>query len=147
MEFGLSTILGVGSVDEGVVFGITGGRRFPDEKFVWDTLTDFMISSGPLKAMVNGMAPRGVDLFAYNWAKSVELEVRQFPADWDALGEFAGPIRNQQMIDDNKDMEVLLIFPGNSGTLDMMRRARKAKLQRVFYAHDFLDPKDLTKWG
>lgn len=134
--------------NEGVVFGITGGRRFKDEKFVWDCLTDFMVQSGPLAAMVNGMAREGVDLFAYRWAKRVGIPVREFPADWDTYDESAGPRRNQEMIDQNKDMEVLLVFPGHSGTVDMTRRARKAGIQRVFYNQNTGDPIDqLASWG
>lgn len=130
---------------EGVVFGITGGRRFTDEKFVWDCLTDFMVQSGPLEAMVNGMAKEGVDLFAYRWAQRTGVPVREFPADWNAHGEAAGPIRNQEMIDQNPDMEVLLVFPGNSGTRDMTKRARKANIQRVFYTEH--PDNDLLGWG
>lgn len=130
---------------EGVVFGVTGGRRFTDEKFVWDCLTDFMVQSGPLAVMINGMAREGVDLFAYNWANRVGLDVREFPADWDRYGEAAGPIRNQEMIDLNPDMEVLLVFPGGSGTRDMTKRCRKAGIQRVFYTDH--PSNDMLGWG
>jgi len=118
---------------EGVVFGITGGRRFKDEEFVWDCLTNFMVQSGPLAAMVNGMAREGVDLFAYRWAQQMNIPVREFPADWDAHGEAAGPLRNQEMIDANPDMKVMVVFPGHSGTSDMTRRCRKAGIERVFF--------------
>lgn len=120
---------------------------FKDEKFVWDNLTDFMVQSGPLRTMVNGMATSGVDLFCYRWAQRVGLDVREFPADWDTHGEAAGPIRNQEMIDENPDMEVLLVFPGGAGTSDMTRRARKAGIQRVFYNPTVPLKDQISGWG
>lgn len=137
------------SPPDGLVFAITGGRRFTDERFVWDHLTDLMVSSGPLGAMVNGMAKSGVDLFAYRWAQHVGLSVREFPADWEANGEAAGPIRNQQMLDENPDIGLLVVFPGHSGTVDMTRRARKLGIQRLFHnqPEDDNPVNQLAKWG
>lgn len=55
--------------------------------------------------------------------------VRGYPADWYVHGNAAGPIRNQQMLDDfNPDF--VLAFHKNlansKGTADMVKRAKEA---------------------
>jgi hypothetical protein len=54
-----------------------------------------------------------------------ESKVIRFPADWERYRKRAGFIRNQQMLDEGKP-DLVLAFPGGSGTLDMVTRARKA---------------------
>lgn len=49
-------------------------------------------------------------------------------ADWDGLGRKAGPIRNQRMLDEGKP-DLVVAFPGDKGTADMVRRARTASLE------------------
>jgi acyl-CoA synthetase (NDP forming) len=51
--------------------------------------------------------------------------VTSFPANWKKHGKSAGPIRNQLMLDVGKP-DLVIAFPGGSGTADMIRRARKA---------------------
>jgi hypothetical protein len=53
-----------------------------------------------------------------------------FYADWDKHGRAAGPIRNQQMLDEGKpDLVVAFLLPQGSGTLDMIRRTEKAGIE------------------
>lgn len=125
---------------------ITGGRRFNDQAFVNRCLSAFQIDRG-ITEMVNGMAKEGVDKFCYEWAIRHGIPVRECPADWDAHGEAAGPIRNQQMLDENPDIEVGLVFPGNSGTVDMTRRLRKAGIERVFFDVPQTIAEQLANWG
>jgi hypothetical protein len=44
-------------------------------------------------------ACRGADRIAGGVAEELGLDVRAYPADWDAHGDAAGPIRNQLMVD------------------------------------------------
>lgn len=56
-----------------------------------------------------------------------KLEV--YPAQWDKFGRAAGPIRNQQMLDEGKPDLVLAFhadIENSKGTKDMVNRARKA---------------------
>ena len=72
-------------------------------------------------------AARGADTIAGQVAKSLGLPVLVFSANWDLYGRAAGPIRNQQMLDQNPDL-VLAFHPDivkSKGTGDMVRRARK----------------------
>lgn len=53
-----------------------------------------------------------------------------FPADWKTHGKAAGPIRNQQMLDEGKP-DLVVAFPGGRGTADMVRRAKKAGVKVI----------------
>ncbi len=71
----------------------------------------------------------GVDSFAYGCAHGWGWGTRRFPADWTTFGNAAGPIRNQQMLDEN-DVDLVLAFPGpeSRGTWDMVERAVKNRI-------------------
>jgi hypothetical protein len=81
-------------------------------------------------AVISGAA-RGVDSFAARSAGRQGVVLMEFPAKWDEHGKAAGPIRNQQMLDEGKP-DVVFAFHDNlaasKGTADMVRRARKAGL-------------------
>jgi hypothetical protein len=128
-----------------VIVVITGGRDFKDRQFVWDSMDFHAVLLG-IAEVVNGRAPRGVDQFVHEWCEYRGVPERPYPADWDTHGEAAGPIRNQEMIDLEPEIERCLVFPGGTGTTDMARRCRKAGIERVFI--DYFDPiEELTKWG
>jgi len=94
---------------------------------VYRAIMDAWESHGrPKVTVVHGACPTGVDLFAGNIGKKLGFAVEQHPADWDAHGKAAGPIRNQHMVDLGADL--CLAFPrGESrGTRDCMRRAEAA---------------------
>lgn len=105
---------------------ICGGREFKDEGFVARWLTErFFHSDGKIvTAVIHGFA-RGVDAFADTWAVLNYISVETYPARWDEHGKAAGPIRNQQMLDEGKP-DLVIAFPGGTGTADMVAKARKA---------------------
>jgi predicted Rossmann-fold nucleotide-binding protein len=73
--------------------------------------------------IIHGGAP-GLDSLADKYAKAVGVEVKVYPADWKKYGKAAGPIRNQEMLD-NEPVDEVIAFPGGKGTFDMCRRARE----------------------
>ena len=82
----------------------------------------------------------GADALAFEWAdrKMRTFPVQEFRADWKALKKAAGPIRNQQMLDEFKP-DAVIAFPGGTGTADMMRRAKAAGVRVIIatpQAHD-----------
>ena len=101
---------------------VCGGRDYSDKAFLWNVLDGL----GPPKvsAIISGMA-RGADTMAAEWAMRFGFPLHKFPADWQAHDFAAGPIRNQQMLDEGKP-DLVVAFPGGRGTADMVRRARKA---------------------
>ena len=60
-------------------------------------------------------------------ARKQKVDFTTFKAEWDKHGKGAGHIHNQQMIDEGKP-DIVLAFPGNRGTADMIKRSKKAGL-------------------
>lgn len=107
---------------------VCGGRDYADSARVFATL-DFMADEArtvgdPIDAIIHGGAS-GADYLASAWAGLRGVETIPFPASWIKYGKAAGPIRNQQMIDEGKP-DAVVAFPGGRGTADMVRRARAA---------------------
>lgn len=72
---------------------------------------------------------RGADSIAGWIAKQRGMEVKEFPAQWKKHGRAAGPIRNQQMINEGKPDKAYAFYKDKSksrGTADMVRRCKKA---------------------
>jgi hypothetical protein len=108
---------------------ICGGREFCNrEYFFWymDRINDLR----KITEVIHGGA-RGADFLAGEWAEFRGIPCRVFKADWVKYKNGAGPIRNQQMLDEGKP-DVVIAFPGGNGTADMMTRSRKAGL----YVHE-----------
>lgn len=101
---------------------VCGGRHFSDFKTVWRVLTD-LNGRASISTVVSGGCS-GADTFAKDWADAGQIRAEIYRADW-ALGPAAGPIRNQQMLDEGKP-ELVVAFSGGRGTADMVRRARVA---------------------
>ena len=84
------------------------------------------LAPGGVTLVLDGGA-RGVDLHGAVWARDNSIPVTRYDADWANLGKAAGPIRNQQMVD-NADA-LLLVWDGRSrGSADIRRRAVAAGL-------------------
>ncbi len=142
-----------------VRIGVTGGRNYTDKVRVAETLGRIIEIMAietfgrpelllPL-TLVYGCAT-GADTLASAFAISRDWKLDPFPADWPNCGALcpmdggrhrrkrrdgsrycpiAGHLRNQAMVDSGLD--VLVAFPGGTGTADMTRRARKAGVRIV----------------
>ena len=100
---------------------ICGSRSWDDSDAV-----AIEIANLPNDAVViHGAAP-GADSLAGRWALFYGLVVYEYPADWAKYGRRAGPIRNQQMLDEGSPDEVIAFRKRgpSPGTDDMIRRAR-----------------------
>lgn len=106
---------------------VCGGRDFDDEYWVARVLDEYREKLKGDIVIIHGGAT-GADKLADEWATAHNVETVVFPADWHGLGRAAGPIRNQQMIDEGKP-DLVIAFPGGRGTHDMERRAYAARLQ------------------
>lgn len=131
---------------------VCGGRDFDDEELLnkildqycrdedlysirptknnpeWDTL------SAPI--VIHGGAS-GADTLADKWAKGHHFEVREYKADWNKHGRSAGPIRNAEMLKENPD--VVFAFSGGLGTLDMIKKSKKAGVKVIEVGRNILD--------
>lgn len=104
---------------------VCGGRNYNDWRRVYDEM-DAINSATPIEAVITGAAS-GVDGIALDWAKSRLIKCLPFPADWKKHGRAAGPIRNQQMLDEGLPA-LVVAFPGGRGTADMIGRAIGANI-------------------
>lgn len=105
---------------------VCGGRDYHDVR----TLTRVLDSLDPPPTLIIQGGAFGADACASEWAYKRNVLERQFPADWKTHGRAAGPIRNQQMLDDGKP-DLVVAFPGGTGTADMVRRAKAAGLKVI----------------
>jgi hypothetical protein len=108
---------------------VTGDRNWKDEGIIHAVLT-LMADTYPDLTVIHGGA-NGADSIAGDIAESLEVKTLEFKADWNRFGRGAGPIRNQQMLDEGKPTAVMAFHPSlrdSRGTLDMVKRARRANL-------------------
>lgn len=132
---------------------VTGSRHFgfklEERDKVFGNIEDLVESCKNLYTseyedltIIHGAA-KGVDTAAEHWATLCNVPQEKYPADWEAYGKAAGPIRNKQMLDEGKpDMVIAFltkvadqeIFYGLSdsqhsrGTKDMIKQALKANI-------------------
>ncbi|MCL6592088.1 MAG: DUF2493 domain-containing protein [Firmicutes bacterium] len=100
---------------------VCGSRDYTDYGKVYDCLKSIDVS----QVLAGGC--RGADTLAVAAAKACGYPFREFPADWRKFGKAAGPIRNQQMLDEGKPDLVVAFhedLENSKGTKDMIRRAR-----------------------
>lgn len=105
---------------------VCGGRDFVDREAAFRYLDGWVEGGAKVDVVIHGAA-RGADTLAGEWAAARGIPVLEFPADWKTHGKKAGPIRNQQMLDEGKP-NFVVAFPGGAGTADMVGRAKAAGL-------------------
>jgi hypothetical protein len=107
---------------------VCGGRDYTNKELLYRKLDEAHEFSS-IVCIISGMAP-GADTLAAEWAKERGIELAPFPADWSKYSRAAGPIRNAKMLVEGKP-DVVMAFPGDKGTKDMIKRATKAKIPVV----------------
>lgn len=122
---------------------VTGSRDWTDERAVARAL-DSAARPGELIIVVHGGA-RGADLLAEEHARERGWVVEEHQADWAALGNSAGCVRNQEMVDTGPDVCLAFIKPcrkagcgkpkphDSHGVSDCMKRARAANITTEEY--------------
>ena len=102
---------------------VCGGREYSEVLTLARVLDEWHAENG-ITQIIEGGAP-GADRLAFRWARHRGIETRTFPADWRTHGRAAGPIRNQQMLDEGRP-DVVIAFPGGAGTASMISLAKRA---------------------
>src|SRR5690554_3978 len=100
---------------------VCGGRKFGDRALFNAVMAPYRLRAS---VIIHGAA-RGADRMADNWAQTWGIHVERYPAKWHQYGKAAGPLRNQQMLDEGRP-DLVIAFPGGNGTADMVTRARAA---------------------
>lgn len=107
---------------------VCGGRDYADAALLFDTL-DVLHREYQFRDFIQGGA-RGADRLARQWACTHPEIVRwECKADWRRYGLAAGHIRNARMLEWLPDLVVA--FPGGTGTADMVRQARAAGVEVI----------------
>lgn len=105
---------------------VCGGRAYTDMR----TVTTCLDGLVPKPTLIIQGGAFGADACASEWAYKRDVPERQFLADWKKHGRAAGPIRNQQMLDEGQP-DLVIAFPGGTGTADMVRRAKFAGVRVI----------------
>ena len=105
---------------------VCGGRNFGDTDLVYSVLDSVNEVQG-IGEVIEGAA-QGADRIASHWAHNRGITNRKFYADWEKHGKAAGPIRNQQMLDEGKP-DLVIAFTGGRGTEDMCARAERGGVE------------------
>ena len=78
----------------------------------------------------------GADKLAESVAIKLNFKCIAYPANW-SKGKSGGPLRNQQMLDENPDIERAIIFheclENSKGTKDMIKRLEKKKISFLIF--------------
>jgi YspA, cpYpsA-related SLOG family len=109
---------------------ICGDRNWTSEVKIRDALLALLAEADVARGeviVVEGEA-RGADKIGAHVARTLGIEVEEYPANWDKFGRAAGPIRNQQMLDSGLDHAIAChsFLENSKGTADMVRRLDKA---------------------
>jgi len=108
---------------------VCGGRDFRNVRRLEFELDSIRNTIG-CDRLIHGDAP-GADRLAGSWAKRRGIPVTAFPAIWYPDGkdggrdDKAGTKRNTQMLAEGKP-DLVVAFPGGSGTANMVDQARAA---------------------
>jgi len=115
---------------------ICGSRDWNDfttiKKYLEELKTTDNNTQQPITIIHGGC--KGADSIAGYLAEQLGFQVRVFKSDWSKYGKAAGPIRNQQMLDEGHPNLVVAFhdaLENSKGTLDMVSRARKAEINVI----------------
>ncbi len=106
---------------------IAGGRDFNDYQLLKQKCDSFLANkSRDCRVIIVSGTARGADRLGERYANERGYQVERYPADWDADGKSAGPIRNAKMAE---NADALIAFWNgeveHSGTYNMIDTAMK----------------------
>ncbi len=107
---------------------VCGGRTYDDKAQLFADLD--AIHANPGIALIITGGANGADKLAEKWAADRDVPLSVYPADW-SKGLFAGPARNQKMVDFGRP-DLVLACPGGNGTADMIAKSCKARISIRF---------------
>lgn len=123
---------------------ICGGRDFDDVDFMVHHLEELHEEHG-FTHIIHGDA-NGADTIGKEWAIERGLPETAYPANWTKFGNKAGFIRNQEMLDSNPDIDLVIAFPGGTGTDDMVNRAKSMNVRVWQSKYRLFKKEDKNLW-
>ena len=114
---------------------VCGDRNWDDKATIMKALKKLLEEHHGFKppnlVVIDGVA-RGADSLGHICALDLNCETERYPADWEKHGKAAGPIRNQQMLNEGKP-DLVLAFHSDllksKGTKNMVEIAMKAGVE------------------
>ena len=106
---------------------VTGGRWYADAERL-DAVLDELHAKHEIQLIIHGDYDTGADSLADRWARRNGVFVARYPANFVAHGRSGGPRRNQAMIDFGRP-DLVVAFPGGTGTADTKKRAWSADIE------------------
>tara|TARA_B100000949_G_C14020656_1_gene341131 strand:+ start:298 stop:645 length:348 start_codon:yes stop_codon:yes gene_type:complete len=106
---------------------VCGSREWTDKNKIKKELSKYSKED----VLIHGGC-RGADKLAGEVGKELGMKIEVYYADWKTHGKKAGPLRNQQMLDEGKPDKVYAFhedIDSSKGTKDMVNRAKKEKLE------------------
>ena len=107
---------------------VCGGRHYSGRQRVFAALDELHDDKGVCLIIEGGAT--GADFLAREWAMARGVPFKTYDAEWTTYGKPAGPIRNAKMLADGKP-DMVLAFPGNRGTADMIAQATRAGVPAI----------------
>ncbi|MCY1363840.1 YspA, cpYpsA-related SLOG family [compost metagenome] len=107
---------------------VTGGREYNDRQWVWAVL-DRVHARRPITLLIQGEAT-GADAHAKAWAIARGVPMPPSYPYMAAAGRRGGRVRNHRMLRECQP-ELVLAFPGHTGTAHMIEIARDAGVKVV----------------
>lgn len=114
---------------------VCGDRTWNDYASVYFKLVNLPkeLDIDPSNLLVIEGGQTGADFCGQRAARSLGYKWKSFPAKWDRYGHSAGPIHNQEMLDNNPKPRLVLAFHryirGSKSTKDMVNRAIRASVK------------------
>ena len=110
---------------------VCGSRRYKNKQRVYEVL-DELLETYNITTIIHGNC-EGADLLSDMWATERSIHVVPYPAEWFRRGRAAGPIRNTLMLETGRP-DIVIAFPGNTGTQDLIDKAikRKITVKKIF---------------
>lgn len=99
---------------------ICGSRDWPTAREA--EIADRVKMLAPTDVVIAGAA-KGVDKLAAEAARGRGLDVREFPANWDAHGKSAGFKRNVEMLNEGPDLVIAFVHNDSAGTSHTIEQA------------------------
>ena len=116
---------------------ICGDREWFNSEFIFGVV-EIEHKAHHIDIIIEGEA-RGADTIGRMAGEFYGIPILKFPANWKKYGKAAGPIRNQQMLDEGKPTEVWAFhndIESSRGTKDMVNRAKKAGIPVTIYKEE-----------
>lgn len=106
--------------------GIVGYRNFNDYECFNENIKTFICNYGKIDKIVSGGAS-GADHLAERYAKENNIPIIIHKPEWNKYGKFAGPKRNQYIIDDSTHL-IAFLSPDSKGTYDSINKAKSKNI-------------------